>query len=31
MTESDVHAYEIAGRFDWSWRGLVRALRKQLS
>jgi glyoxylase-like metal-dependent hydrolase (beta-lactamase superfamily II) len=31
MTEVDVHAYEVAGRFDWSWRGLVRALRKQLS
>jgi hypothetical protein len=31
MTEVDAHAYEVAGRFDWSWQGLVRALRKHLS
>ncbi len=29
MTESDAHAYEVAGRFDLSWRGLARYWRKK--
>jgi hypothetical protein len=28
MTESDAQAYEVAGRFDLSWRGLARYVRK---
>jgi glyoxylase-like metal-dependent hydrolase (beta-lactamase superfamily II) len=28
MSESDAQAYEVAGRFDLSWRGLVRYWRK---
>ncbi len=28
MPESEVHAYEVAGRFDLSWRGLARYWRK---
>jgi glyoxylase-like metal-dependent hydrolase (beta-lactamase superfamily II) len=27
--EADVHAYEVAGRFDLSWRGLARYWRKR--
>ena len=29
MTESDAHAYEVAGRFDLSWRGLSRYWSKK--
>lgn len=29
MTESDAQAYEVAGRFDLSWRGLARYWRKK--
>ena len=29
MTESDAEAYEVAGRFDLSWRGLARYWRKK--
>jgi glyoxylase-like metal-dependent hydrolase (beta-lactamase superfamily II) len=29
MNESDAHAYEVAGRFDLSWRGLARYWRKK--
>ncbi|MBI3401019.1 MAG: MBL fold metallo-hydrolase [Acidobacteria bacterium] len=29
MSESDAHAYEVAGRFDLSWRGLARYWRKK--
>ncbi len=29
MTEADAHAYEVAGRFDLSWRGLARYWRKK--
>ena len=29
MTESEAHAYEVAGRFDLSWRGLARYWRKK--
>jgi glyoxylase-like metal-dependent hydrolase (beta-lactamase superfamily II) len=29
MGEGDVHAYEVAGRFDLSWRGLARYWRKR--
>ncbi len=29
MTESDAYAYEVAGRFDLSWRGLARYWRKK--
>jgi glyoxylase-like metal-dependent hydrolase (beta-lactamase superfamily II) len=29
MSEADAHAYEVAGRFDLSWRGLARYLRKK--
>jgi len=29
MTESDAQAYEVAGRFDLSWRGLARYWRKR--
>jgi glyoxylase-like metal-dependent hydrolase (beta-lactamase superfamily II) len=29
MTESDAHAYEVAGRFDLSWLGLARYWRKR--
>ena len=29
MSDSDAHAYEIAGRFDLSWRGLARYWRKK--
>jgi glyoxylase-like metal-dependent hydrolase (beta-lactamase superfamily II) len=29
MSESDAQAYEVAGRFDLSWRGLVRYWRKK--
>ena len=28
MTESEAQAYEVAGRFDLSWRGLARYWRK---
>jgi glyoxylase-like metal-dependent hydrolase (beta-lactamase superfamily II) len=28
MTEADTHAYDVAGRFDLSWRGLARYWRK---
>jgi glyoxylase-like metal-dependent hydrolase (beta-lactamase superfamily II) len=28
MTPADVHAYEMAGRFDLSWKGLLRYLTK---
>jgi len=28
-TEADAHAYEVAGRFDLSWRGLARYWRKR--
>ncbi len=28
MSESEAHAYEVAGRFDLSWRGLARYWRK---
>ena len=28
MTDSEAHAYEVAGRFDLSWRGLARYWRK---
>jgi glyoxylase-like metal-dependent hydrolase (beta-lactamase superfamily II) len=30
MSESDAHTYEVAGRFDLSWRGLARYWRKKL-
>src|SRR5437773_2209147 len=29
MSETDAHAYEVAGRFDLSWRGMARYLRKR--
>jgi glyoxylase-like metal-dependent hydrolase (beta-lactamase superfamily II) len=29
MTEAEAHAYEVAGRFDLSWRGLARYWRKK--
>ena len=29
MSESDARAYEVAGRFDLSWRGLARYWRKK--
>jgi glyoxylase-like metal-dependent hydrolase (beta-lactamase superfamily II) len=29
MTQSEAHAYEVAGRFDLSWRGLARYWRKK--
>jgi glyoxylase-like metal-dependent hydrolase (beta-lactamase superfamily II) len=29
MTESEAHAYEVAGRFDLSWRGLARYWKKK--
>lgn len=29
MPEADAHAYEVAGRFDLSWRGLARYWRKK--
>ena len=29
MGEADAHAYEVAGRFDLSWRGLARYWRKK--
>ncbi|MBZ5560730.1 MAG: MBL fold metallo-hydrolase [Acidobacteriia bacterium] len=29
MSESEAHAYEVAGRFDLSWRGLARYWRKK--
>jgi hypothetical protein len=29
LSESDAHTYEIAGRFDLSWRGLARYWRKR--
>jgi len=29
MSEVDAHAYEVAGRFDLSWRGLARYWRKK--
>jgi len=29
MSEADAHAYEVAGRFDLSWRGLARYWRKR--
>ena len=29
MSEADAHAYEVAGRFDLSWRGLARYWRKK--
>jgi glyoxylase-like metal-dependent hydrolase (beta-lactamase superfamily II) len=29
MTASEAHAYEVAGRFDLSWRGLARYWRKK--
>jgi glyoxylase-like metal-dependent hydrolase (beta-lactamase superfamily II) len=29
MSESDAHAYEVAGRFDLSWRGLARYWKKK--
>jgi glyoxylase-like metal-dependent hydrolase (beta-lactamase superfamily II) len=29
LSESDAHAYEVAGRFDLSWRGLARYWRKR--
>src|SRR5262249_37521373 len=28
-SESDAHAYEVAGRFDLNWRGLARYWRKR--
>ncbi|MBI3494179.1 MAG: MBL fold metallo-hydrolase [Acidobacteria bacterium] len=31
MTEADARAYEVAGRFDLSWRGLARYWRKRLT
>ena len=31
MSESDAQAYEVAGRFDLSWRGLARYWRKRNS
>ena len=31
MTEADAHAYEVAGRFDLSWRGLARYWRKKMA
>jgi glyoxylase-like metal-dependent hydrolase (beta-lactamase superfamily II) len=31
MSESDAHAYEVAGRFDLSWRGLARYWRKKVA
>ncbi len=31
MTESDAQAYEVAGRFDLSWRGLARYWRKSVT
>jgi glyoxylase-like metal-dependent hydrolase (beta-lactamase superfamily II) len=30
MSEADAHAYEVAGRFDLSWRGLARYWRKRI-
>ena len=30
MTEADAKAYEVAGRFDLSWRGLARYWRKRV-
>jgi glyoxylase-like metal-dependent hydrolase (beta-lactamase superfamily II) len=30
MSESDAQAYEVAGRFDLSWRGLARYWRKKI-
>jgi glyoxylase-like metal-dependent hydrolase (beta-lactamase superfamily II) len=30
MSESDAHTYEVAGRFDLSWRGLARYWRKKM-
>jgi len=30
-SEADVHSYEVAGRFDLSWRGLARYWRKRQS
>lgn len=29
LSEADVHSYEVAGRFDLNWRGLVRHARKR--
>ena len=29
LSEADAHAYEVAGRFDLSWRGLARYWRKR--
>ena len=29
MNVADAHAYEVAGRFDLSWRGLARYWRKK--
>ena len=29
MSDADAHAYEVAGRFDLSWRGLARYWRKR--
>jgi hypothetical protein len=29
MPESDAKAYEVAGRFDLSWRGMARYWRKR--
>ena len=29
MSDSDVHSYEVAGRFDLNWRGLVRHAAKR--
>jgi len=31
MADADAHAYEVAGRFDLSWRGLARFFRKRAS
>jgi glyoxylase-like metal-dependent hydrolase (beta-lactamase superfamily II) len=31
MSESEAHAYEVAGRFDLSWRGLARYWRKKVA
>ena len=30
MSESDAHAYEVAGRFDLSWRGLARYWKNRI-
>ena len=30
MSDSEAHAYEVAGRFDLSWRGLARYWKKKL-